>query len=65
MTIREKCMGRDMVKRSQWEKNKYRRIALNIDRERYKNIIEHLESQENMQEYLIRLIQEDMERGAQ
>lgn len=46
-----------------WDKENIRRFALKVAKNTEKDILEKLESQENVNGYIKRLIREDIERG--
>ena len=63
MALKERNMGRDKDHNYAWRKENLKRCDFYLNRTNDKEVIEHLEKQPNKREYLIRLIQEDMERG--
>lgn len=55
-------MGRDMKHRAEWEKNNLKQFTLKLNRSNESDVIDHLERQENVRQYLIGLIRKDMKR---
>lgn len=49
-----------MTTRAQWEKKYLRRFVLTLHREYDADMIEFLESKENVRQYLMDLVREDM-----
>ena len=59
MKQRKKAMGKDVEKSLEWRKANTKRYEFYLHKELNRIAYEHLESQPNKREYLIRLITED------
>lgn len=53
----------DMRAAIKYQNKAIRRVALNVNRLTQAKLLEHLESQHNMQRYLFGLVEEDMRRN--
>lgn len=60
MTVGVKIMGRDKDNLAKWNKTNLRQFALKLNRTSEKDVIDHLEKQKNIRQYLIGLIRKDM-----
>ncbi len=55
-------MGRDLKNFARWEKENLRRFALKLNRKTEADVIEHLEKQSNIRQYLIDIIRQDIKK---
>lgn len=56
-------MGRDMDNFAKWQKANLRQFVLKLNRKNDGDMIDFLEKKDNVRQYLIGLIREDMEKS--
>ena len=57
----EKNMGINLENRAKWEKEILRRFVITLNRNHDMDMIEFLESKDNVRQYLMNLIRKDMD----
>lgn len=57
---KEIAMGRDLDNDKKWRKDNLRQFVLRLNRTKEQDVIDHLETRENLRQYLINLIRKDM-----
>lgn len=58
--MKESIMGRDKDNYAKWQKDNLRQFILKLNRKSEGDVIEHLEKQTNVRQYLISLIRKDI-----
>lgn len=53
-------MGRDIDNYTKWRKENLRQFVIKFNRAKEKDVIDHLEKQTNIRQYLIRIIRKDI-----
>lgn len=59
--LEEKFMGRNLENEVRWRKENIRRYSFTLNKVTNKDVCEHLEKQKNKRQYLIDLIQKDID----
>ena len=60
METKGNVMGRDIDNYTKWRKENLRQFVIKFNRAKEKDVIDHLEKQTNIRQYLIRIIRKDI-----